>query len=95
MLVAEAQRFIASAEFGNVLQATFDDAFKVLLDYLRRSVFVKEENGTEVTALATLRLADVLPGMANWSHLIVHGLPNELVEVRRGTIDGPEDLLTF
>jgi len=80
MLMAEAQRFIASAEFGNVLQATFDDAFKVLLDYLRRSVFVKEENGIGVSALTTLRLVDVLPGMANWSHLAVHGLPNELVE---------------
>jgi peroxin-3 len=77
-LVEETRVFISSADFGRVLEVCLDHATDVLFDGLRRTLFPE---GITVGG-EKVRLAGLLPGVARWSHLAVHGTPNELVEVR-------------
>jgi len=76
----ESQNFISSPDFARVLQASLDEGFAVLNEYLRSDIFVQDFDHQDSTMAPTLRLADVLPGLARWSHMTIHGLPNELVE---------------
>jgi len=69
---------IKSPDFAHVLEACLDRATSVLFEGLEKNVFVSSEcvPGEEVR----IRLAGMLPGLARWSRLALHGLPNELVD---------------
>ncbi|KAF8624723.1 hypothetical protein AX17_007054 [Amanita inopinata Kibby_2008] len=77
-LVAEMRTIITSPNFECALEACLDSATAVLFEGLERSVFVSSEAvpGEEIR----IRLAGLLPGLARWSRLSLHGLPNELVD---------------
>jgi peroxin-3 len=79
----ETRSVLGSPNFSVVLEVCLDRATDLLLDGLQRDVFVEagsnvDEHGEKIK----LRLAGLLPGLARWSHLALHGLPNELIDVR-------------
>ena len=71
-----------------------DRATDVLLDDLRKSVFRSMDviadpggSGRDASYNAEVeiekpRLANLLPGLARWSHTALNTVPNELVDVR-------------
>lgn len=64
-----------------MLEVCLDRATGVLFDGLERNVFVDSTGEGASGPDVLLRLAGMLPGLARWSRLALHGLPNELVEV--------------
>ncbi|KDQ56756.1 hypothetical protein JAAARDRAFT_36244 [Jaapia argillacea MUCL 33604] len=82
-ILEETRETINSADFAVVLEGALDRAMEVLVQGLKGNVFVdssaSEEFGVHGGEVK-LRLAGMLPGLARWSHLAVHSLPNELVD---------------
>lgn len=82
-LLQETRSLLSSSDFSVVLEVCLERATEILFNGLQKDVFVEagsvaDECGEEIK----LRLAGLLPGMARWSHLALHGLPNELIDVR-------------
>jgi len=80
-LLEETRSLLSSPDFSVVLEVCLDRATEILFNGLQKNVFVEagsitDECGEEIK----LRLAGLLPGMARWSHLALHGLPNELID---------------
>ena len=88
-LLEETRSLLQSPDFSIVLESCLDRATEMLFKSIKETIFVQGESsvGEDSTPLQ-LRLASLLPGMARWSHLAFHGLPNELVDVRtpRGSL---------
>lgn len=80
-LLSETRSLITSSDFSRVLEVCLDKGTDVLFDGLRRNVFVDESG--QASEEVKLRLAGLLPGLVNWSHLALNGLPNELIDVNR------------
>lgn len=66
-----------------------DRGTEALVRALREDVYEGGEGGGEYGGMggsglerASVRLAAVLPSVARWAHVAVHGMPNELIEVR-------------
>lgn len=81
-LLNETRSILSSPDFSVVLEVCLDRATDILMEGLKKNVFVEagsnlDANGEEVK----LRLAGLLPGLARWSHLALYGLPNELIDV--------------
>ena len=58
----------------------------MLVEFAKREVFLPSPSELEtldgdVGQESKIRLATMLPALARWCHTVVHGLPNELVEV--------------
>lgn len=82
-LLAELRSTASSSAFATLLEAALDRATEVLLDGLRKNVF-HTMDGTEMDVeIEKPRLANLLPGLARWSHLALNTVPNELVDVRQ------------
>ncbi|KII91963.1 hypothetical protein PLICRDRAFT_173744 [Plicaturopsis crispa FD-325 SS-3] len=84
-LLGTTHSFLASSDFQLVLEVCLDRATGVLFDGLERNVFVDSTGEGASGPDVLLRLAGMLPGLARWSRLALHGLPNELVENIVGT----------
>lgn len=86
-LIAATCEAAGSADFGVVLGLGMDRGTEVLVRALREDVYegggedYNEETGSGLER-ASVRLAAVLPAVARWAHVAVHGMPNELIEVR-------------
>jgi peroxin-3 len=84
-LLKETRSLLLSPDFSVVLEVCLDRATEILFNGLQKNVFMEGRSITsegESGEETKLRLAGLLPGMARWSHLALHGLPNELVDVR-------------
>jgi peroxin-3 len=82
-LLEETRSLLQSPDFSIVLESCLDRATDILFKSIKDTIFVKEGSSVDENgAPLQLRLAGLLPGMARWSHLAFHGLPNELVDVR-------------
>ncbi|TFK52868.1 Peroxin-3 [Heliocybe sulcata] len=79
-LLSETRDLLASPDFAYVLEACLDKATEVLVEGLRKNVFVESERREEEEGDVRIRLAGMLPGLARWSKLAVVGMPNELVD---------------
>ena len=87
-LLEETRSLLQSPDFSIVLESCLDRATDTLFKSIKETIFVRGGSSVdEDGAPLQLRLAGLLPGMARWSHLAFHGLPNELVDVR--TLRGP------
>ncbi|EJD01903.1 uncharacterized protein FOMMEDRAFT_147078 [Fomitiporia mediterranea MF3/22] len=80
-LLMELRATAASPAFAAVLEASLDRGMDVLLDGLRKSVFHSMDQVTnEDVEIEKPRLANILPGLARWSHTALNTVPNELVD---------------
>lgn len=84
ILLEETRSLLQSPDFSIVLESCLDRATDMLFKSIKDTIFVEGGSGVDENgAPLQLRLAGLLPGMARWSHLAFHGLPNELVDVRK------------
>ena len=82
-LLKETRSLLQSPDFSIVLESCLDRATDILFKSVKDTIFNQDASSVdENDAPLQLRLAGLLPGMARWSHLAFHGLPNELVDVR-------------
>ncbi|TDL27835.1 hypothetical protein BD410DRAFT_781743 [Rickenella mellea] len=85
-LLDETRAIVASPTFSQVLEVCLDRATDVLFDGLQKNVFADEnaagpsEDSTTLGGETKVRLAELLPGLARWSHLALNGFPNELID---------------
>lgn len=76
-LFSESCEIIRSPAFTKAFDAAIESSFNAFFEYLEKEVF----DSTTREQGQSLRLVDVLPGMARWSHVAVNSLPNGLVDV--------------
>ncbi|KAL5497833.1 PEX3 [Sanghuangporus vaninii] len=79
-LLSELRSTASSPAFANLLEVALDRATDVLLDGLRKNVFHTMDNAETDVEIEKPRLANLLPGLARWSHLALNTVPNELVD---------------
>ncbi|OCB90533.1 hypothetical protein A7U60_g2267 [Sanghuangporus baumii] len=79
-LLSELRSTASSSAFANLLEVALDRATEVLLDGLRKNVFHTMDNAEMDVEIEKPRLANLLPGLARWSHLALNTVPNELVD---------------
>ncbi|KAF9558985.1 hypothetical protein CPC08DRAFT_691571 [Agrocybe pediades] len=77
-LMEETKEVLAGPDFARVLEVCLDTGMEVLFDGLERNIFKKADETSEEPE--RVRLAGLLPGLARWSQLALHGFPNELVD---------------
>lgn len=86
-LLAETRMHLESRSFKRVLDASLEKATEILFDGLERNLFDSAEGQAEpesalgLTSERRVRLAGMLPGLARWCHLALHGFPNDLIDV--------------
>jgi peroxin-3 len=89
-LLEEARCLILSANFSRVLEACLDSATDMLLLGLEKSTFTSVDRPNEDIEV---RLAAILPSLANWSQLALISVPNDLVKVTASiSLFTPSDL---
>lgn len=82
-LLEETRSLLQSPDFSIVLESCLDRATDMLFKSIKETIIVQGGSGAnENDTPVRLMLASLLPGIARWSHLAFHGLPNELVDVR-------------
>ncbi|KAK7056357.1 peroxin [Paramarasmius palmivorus] len=81
-LLEETRAILTSSDFAHVLDICLDDAVGSLMESLESGVFAPPaEDASFLTAEPTrVRLASLLPPLANWSKDTLVGLPCELVD---------------
>ena len=78
---------LESQSFKCVLDASLEKATEILFDGLEKNLFdasegpVEPESALGLTSERRVRLAGMLPGLACWCHLALHGFPNDLIDV--------------
>ena len=80
-LLGEMRETIASPSYAHVLEKSLDRATDILMDGLRRNVFVGDTASGLGEEAEKVRLAGLMPGLARWSHLALNTVPNQLVDV--------------
>jgi len=75
-LIAESRQLISSPSFSQAFDASLETSFDLFFGYLEREIF----DSANRSSAQHLRLVDILPGMARWSHIATNALPNELVD---------------
>ena len=86
-LLAETRMHLESSSFKRVLDAALERATEILFDGLERNLFDPTEGRPDsdtalgLTSERRVRLAGMLPGLARWCHLALHGFPNDIIDV--------------
>jgi len=75
-LISETRQLISSPSFSRAFDASLETSFNLFFGYLEKEVF----DSTNRSSTQPLRLVDILPGMARWTHIAINSLPNELVD---------------
>lgn len=88
-LLAETRTHIASGSFARVLATCLDKATDVLLAGVESNIFGNpdaqgaawEDPNAAFGQEPRVRLANMLPPLARWSHVALEANPNELIDV--------------